>query len=102
HTHHSQIYTLSLHDALPISNFRRKLMCAGIALVREHGSVVVKDVEATIFSYGGVDQRLHLGLIRDVSWNERGLAASLLDFLRDRDRKSTRLNSSHVSISYAV
>src|SRR3989442_10505797 len=31
---------------------------------------------------------------------ERSLA--LLDVLRERDRKSTRLNSSHVRISYAV
>src|SRR5207249_6800413 len=33
---------------------------------------------------------------KDSSWRERSRASS------DKDRKSTRLNSSHVSISYAV
>src|SRR5690606_41296783 len=31
-----------------------------------------------------------------------GTAAGRMDFLEDQDRKSTRLNSSHVKISYAV
>src|SRR6202041_4188616 len=55
----TEIYTLSLHDALPISGpsrFRTRLL------------------------------------------PRPGLRA----FLRCRDRKSTRLNSSHISISYAV
>src|SRR5690348_18488588 len=56
----TKIYTLSLHDALPISN-----------LVRIRGPV---------------DDRS--GVVRRP--------------LEHRDRKSTRLNSSHPSISYAV
>src|SRR5207249_11316743 len=43
------------------------------------------------------------GLLR--LWQERGQVAlweAALADLRTRDRKSTRLNSSHVSISYAV
>src|SRR5579864_9744335 len=51
----TEIYTLSLHDALPISTHRRTRPCC-------------------------------LGLQRCCG----------------RDRKSTRLNSSHMSISYAV
>src|SRR5690348_18136822 len=37
-------------------------------------------------------------------WNlvERGVCRWTLQLLRSRDRKSTRLNSSHPSISYAV
>src|SRR3712207_9096502 len=77
----TEIYTLSLHDALPIS---------------------VQD-DAAILSLGeGWTPLLHAGrlgehigcphtLIKDESPNPTG-----------RDRKSTRLNSSHANISYAV
>src|SRR5690349_23081309 len=71
----TEIYTLSLHDALPISGLE-------LALV----------------------QRDHLaGALR-----HRGRAARRVgdggELAEDlpRDRKSTRLNSSHVEISYAV
>src|SRR5438067_10324334 len=77
----TEIYTLSLHDALPISRgplrHRRKAH-----RLRQAG--------------GGSDAR------------PRGRAAGLRGRRRrrpglaPRDRKSTRLNSSHVSISYAV
>src|SRR5207249_12157017 len=56
----TEIYTLSLHDALPIS------------LVRVVGRIEARDEPRA----GPLDP--------------------------ERDRKSTRLNSSHVSISYAV
>src|SRR5690349_24566863 len=58
----TEIYTLSLHDALPI--------CA-----RHHGVAAVRALRAS---------------------------RKRVPVLRDRDRKSTRLNSSHVEISYAV
>src|SRR5437667_11958525 len=58
----TEIYTLSLHDALPISPVLR---CAG-----------------------GVAAGLGVGAL---GWR-----------LEPRDRKSTRLNSSHITISYAV
>src|SRR5688572_31438644 len=65
----TEIYTLSLHDALPIS----------------------------------------LQVAQEVPPEERGAAAAVhpevrVDnpFLQRRDRKSTRLNSSHSQISYAV
>src|SRR5258707_9065931 len=57
----TEIYTLSLHDALPISSRRSKAAFAGLPRRRRTGRV-----------------------------------PSL------RDRKSTRLNSSHANISYAV
>src|SRR5437868_8130094 len=56
----TEIYTLSLHDALPIS----------------------------------IQDRAHVRCVRPVRCRRRGPDK--------RDRKSTRLNSSHVSISYAV
>src|SRR5438874_10756230 len=64
----TEIYTLSLHDALPILLAR--------------------------------DDRLHLHGQRDLAHVHH---RSRRDQDRDRrDRKSTRLNSSHVEISYAV
>src|SRR5689334_25105993 len=60
----TEIYTLSLHDALPISGRGRHAGALGICALRPGGA-----------------------------------GRSLAD---ERDRKSTRLNSSHSSISYAV
>src|SRR5699024_12616383 len=70
-----QIYTLSLHDALPIYPPRRA-----------HGTLQ-PPAESVIVGYY-TSAEVHLP----------GLPVSL----PPRDRKSTRLNSSHVSISYAV
>src|SRR3712207_9384209 len=82
----TEIYTLSLHDALPISTpnvyadqiewFSRNLTR------REHSAI-----------------SLH-------PHNDRGAAIAATELAlmagADRDRKSTRLNSSHANISYAV
>src|SRR3712207_7623599 len=81
----TEIYTLSLHDALPIcpgvqQGLRRQVERAGGAAV-QHPLEGVGDVV-------GVDER-H----RDRRQGQRQQA---------RDRKSTRLNSSHANISYAV
>src|SRR5258708_17679664 len=67
----TEIYTLSLHDALPISALRKNERQAG-----ESGP-----------SYFVVATRCPIG------WGQCP---------RNRDRKSTRLNSSHQIISYAV
>src|SRR3712207_8027964 len=72
----TEIYTLSLHDALPIFQ-------VGEAPPRVHGEETVRDA--------GQD-RVALGLGEH---RGRGLGAGA-------DRKSTRLNSSHANISYAV
>src|SRR5258707_11795742 len=79
----TEIYTLSLHDALPIS--------LGNAPDERH--------------LAALEARTHLATLA------RGLAlAAAAGGLADtgaraaaaRDRKSTRLNSSHANISYAV
>src|SRR3989442_13132950 len=64
----TEIYTLSLHDALPISIFRYK---------------------------GQQIDPQEIG-------HKLGVRAVLTGRVVQRDRKSTRLNSSHVRISYAV
>src|SRR5690349_24294463 len=71
------IYTLSLHDALPIS-----LVCAFVGFVE--------------FA------------VKDLLWNQVVIRSNdfhvyfRVNSLFWEDRKSTRLNSSHVEISYAV
>src|SRR3712207_8906901 len=80
----TEIYTLSLHDALPIS-------------LKLEGST-------TLTRAGGIPRS---GTARRCAWvppwvpceRSRPLPASLP---KRSDRKSTRLNSSHANISYAV
>src|SRR2546430_7220763 len=65
----TEIYTLSLHDALPISPLLDAIQASGWPLLQIEG-VEADDVIGTL--------------------------------AREADRKSTRLNSSHSQISYAV
>src|SRR5207249_8156825 len=78
-----ELYTLSLHDALPISPAIRPFT----------------------FSESMDSGRIRTGC-RDHSERNlrlrRHLSGELCRVWHDQDRKSTRLNSSHVSISYAV
>src|SRR2546421_4071622 len=70
----TEIYTLSLHDALPISSLQRG---------KRHRITMADFTHAA----------------------EREMKKSTLmaaDHLQEPDRKSTRLNSSHDQISYAV
>src|SRR5690606_40036015 len=96
------IYTLSVLDALPIlviASERAQLVLAfgRIGLVPEVGTnwALTRRVgyqkAFELFVRGGVidaGKALELGLVNEVVPHER-------------DRKSTRLNSSHVKISYA-
>src|SRR5690348_17740622 len=75
----TQIYTLSLHDALPISDVRQ----LGDALLQAQSEL--RDMVA----------RSNPALAPQLAANNTAYAKLL-------DRKSTRLNSSHPSISYAV
>src|SRR5258708_21016464 len=74
----TEIYTLSLHDALPISAGDSVFMRPGLRLPEY---VTVHEVGHNWF---------------------QGLLASVVADLVHGDRKSTRLNSSHQIISYAV
>src|SRR3712207_8585572 len=74
----TEIYTLSLHDALPICPLHlraREALVDGLQLL-----------EADHVGLGGLQ-------------NLEQMVEALLDRV---DRKSTRLNSSHANISYAV
>src|SRR5690606_40753823 len=79
----SHIYTLSLHDALPIYFFRADRQRGQIAVQRVHRHAVV----------GGAVGKQEL-----VEFVEFLVGKRLVEI----DRKSTRLNSSHVKSSYAV
>src|SRR5207253_4753455 len=80
----TQIYTLSLHDALPIFVHR-------IQKLAQHPDLL-QDVL--------LEEQLLFAGARAVDV-DRGIDALFRD-QRQPDRKSTRLNSSHVAISYAV
>src|SRR3712207_6908075 len=73
----TEIYTLSLHDALPIFNYE----LGGIR------SVVLKSAR-------------ELSKVEAGPWKD--LLIKTNKVWGQRDRKSTRLNSSHANISYAV
>src|SRR3712207_7122005 len=77
----TEIYTLSLHDALPISTRAADRLCRGCRLAQRE-----------------LRGRRRDGRRHDRSGQSR--RERLLDVLADR--KSTRLNSSHANISYAV
>src|SRR5690348_17655759 len=79
----TEIYTLSLHDALPISHVEGDDLRA---VAEEHGWEQALTANAYLGGFG-IAAALRAGA--DV-------------VVTGRDRKSTRLNSSHPSISYAV
>src|SRR5207249_5397827 len=88
-------YTLSLHDALPISQRVRAVYLA--ERERWIRSLEISGREEVLFEL----EMLLRGI--DRFFNLRNLFGERLPPAdRDLDRKSTRLNSSHVSISYAV
>src|SRR2546426_5512499 len=85
----TEIYTLSLHDALPISLARlRGRLKEGLTPWRQHGT----PAPAPLWS------------VTTSTWSERWQAHErrLARLEATIDRKSTRLNSSHLVISYAV
>src|SRR5207249_11120913 len=91
-----EVSSLSLHDALPICEALARFIALEPTLRSEAQEVIAAG-----------DLALYAG-----RWTLRGMdpnghpvvmSGESSDILRQqRDRKSTRLNSSHVSISYAV
>src|SRR3712207_7131352 len=75
----TEIYTLSLHDALPIYDVEATPARARLREQRPQE----RRHEAELFEFQSLPRDRRVGL-------------------QGRDRKSTRLNSSHANISYAV
>src|SRR5205807_8942946 len=88
------LYTLSLHDALPIYHEGRAI--ERVRARREDRDVVPRllHAEEDFGAFGAADP-VALNRLRLL----RPVGAGILEEL---DRKSTRLNSSHLVISYAV
>src|SRR3989442_7558364 len=82
----TEIYTLSLHDALPIYRYAQSLDRIRAAAAAAGRSLDGFTAAHLVFITVG----------RDFEAAKRAWVSVL------RDRKSTRLNSSHVRISYAV
>src|SRR3712207_7784931 len=80
----TEIYTLSLHDALPISQL-------------QGGAAHLREAQQVVHQLAGEARR-----ILDVAQEAHAALAEMLLLEFDQDRKSTRLNSSHANISYAV
>src|SRR3712207_7790065 len=85
----TEIYTLSLHDALPIFY---------AADGRRHVRAFGDNVDAVAQHVGGVFV-IDLVLRRA---RKRAVSLVIPERVVIEDRKSTRLNSSHANISYAV
>src|SRR3712207_7437637 len=79
----TEIYTLSLHDALPIYD-------------PERWEEFKERYQAELEEAG------KMGDLRDIAERAGEENVTLLFGAKDTDRKSTRLNSSHANISYAV
>src|SRR3712207_7141151 len=81
----TEIYTLSLHDALPILHLGTREDGAAVGVVDDHLAIAPARV--------ALDPRAQ-EVAPDVEAFDQAEKAP--------DRKSTRLNSSHANISYAV
>src|SRR3712207_7435797 len=80
----TEIYTLSLHDALPILGMWMDLLVEQAAEARAEGELSADEDPAQL------------------AWELHAFGLGLNWDRQLKDRKSTRLNSSHANISYAV
>src|SRR5699024_12305752 len=86
-------YTLSLHDALPISLDKTAIKSTPLTSHRADPMEMVRTKMKEVFNKQKPVQ---------VGSDTVGMTQLLTTIAKAGDRKSTRLNSSHVSISYAV
>src|SRR5690606_39528303 len=88
----TDIYTLSLHDALPISLKKGEII---LSFDSKKEAIQLQNLKIQIATQ---KQR-----VEQDRANEKQYEIALREKSADlKDRKSTRLNSSHVKISYAV
>src|SRR5690606_40953665 len=97
HSAYTEIYTLSLHDALPIYALLDLAATVNVPLIKKGKFLAV------MFSHFNKTHHFtedEIALIEETA--DRTWAALERARAEKADRKSTRLNSSHVKISYAV
>src|SRR5207244_10440945 len=99
--HSTPQYTLPLHDALPISRGGRDILEPAIAPVAVEARGIEAGADVQIFAPVAIeisDSTAHAveGMV------QAGAAGDIGESAVPADRKSTRLNSSHQIISYAV
>src|SRR5699024_11955285 len=94
---HLYFYPLSLHDALPISLVVIFLIACYVLKIFFPEQFVLSVENETIITIGNyIDNNKWASIIYGI------IIGCVFDYFYFGDRKSTRLNSSHVSISYAV
>src|SRR5690349_22050105 len=95
HASKSELYTLSLHDALPIfeSASEPLMIACDFGLLMESFEKLLENALSVSSADAGV--RVQVSPAKE-------FPSGMPPRRRKRDRKSTRLNSSHVEISYAV
>src|SRR5205807_9806534 len=98
----TELYTLSLHDALPISCAEKRAVLLDGRIVVARPREAVRHRQAKLVGFRA------LGRIGEFAQPKPPGRAVILRFIalkralcQRRDRKSTRLNSSHLVISYA-
>src|SRR5439155_23000797 len=90
-------YTLSLHDALPIFGGLLRTNCKLVGALPGGDLAADPELRGDRTLRREADRSGKMGRYQDA------VERQLLDLRhRQQDRKSTRLNSSHVAISYAV
>src|SRR5436190_10207621 len=85
----TEIYTLSLHDALPISSY-------GLPIVLALRARRAGRLERGPWQLGRWSTAINVAAVIWIAF------ITVLFMLPPKDRKSTRLNSSHTVISYVV
>src|SRR5207245_7554242 len=100
HTTHTNVYPLSLHDALPICSFQvwKDLSSVQSSAEPRRCKNRIETTESGGARYLLVGGEFPRAVRRPGGWAGQVSGGSVTP----RDRKSTRLNSSHGSISYAV
>src|SRR5690606_41952117 len=99
---HTQIYTLSLHDALPISTASSRPSMDGCATTQLPRTILKRLLTLTCSWAVCIAA---VPVYASISFTPLGdlpggfFESVALDVSGDGDRKSTRLNSSHVKIS---
>src|SRR5690606_41809044 len=95
-------YVLALHDALPISGRAFSLAKFAADEKRLQGGSLIKSAEMEMKKGRSLTAAVGWCAPSEVIYNLCDLASldGILDLPEIQDRKSTRLNSSHVKISY--